>query len=329
MKNQLLPICLLATLLGPAAYASAPSEFSPDSIKNFVESETGSALTEATDRTRFGTVSLLAALLHDKAIDAFADTKDILGEPAFSTLTDNADISVANWQKFFSASVILIGNGLSDKPVIGYYNALADGLVLLRLERKGDQLNVLSAEPVTGTTLRGAARQRQGGSTPLPSPILANYQMSAKAFSNLFPAQARTAASARKFDHVAANDQQQIFDRLAVLENQNNRAAQSATLTQMLADFSKAAEKGDIASLKKQFPDDTTSPPEWVANLPHNVRSQLQTVAVFEEADGMNVALLAPHSSRLMVLLKIQDGEKPAFSDIILSDFAQLNRSAQ
>lgn len=317
-----LPLAFI--LAGPVS--AETDEISPDGIRAFVSRNALPATSSENDRMRFGTVVLLGNLLHQEGGADFSKVRSRVGEDAYDRFLSAAPVKNTElWSQFMQGATVLIGRGLSDRPVLGFYNALVDGFIVLSLERREDKLFVLDMVAITGQSLRGAAHVTRPTVTRLPSPILANYALSAQAFNKLYPADAR-AKSPVQFDDNAAQSSVEILKRSGMLKAQKTAITKNAALTGLLEDFTEAAAESDVARLQGLFPADTVSPPEWVANVPAALRKDLTLLAAFRKEAGYQFVLASPAASRFVVLLDAQDsGEKPGFTNIILGDYAKLN----
>lgn len=318
--------CALALVTPIAAHAGIDG-FNPESVKAYTR---GSALkndSARTDRMKFAAVAEYGNGIRTKGLKDFTDAHGQIGPALFDQfLPGNASAFGPLWTDFVQGSVVLVGRGLSDKPVLGFYNPLVDGWLLLGLKRDGNELYGNDLIAVTGAKLRQQAGVAGRKANHVPSPILANFVNSSAAFDKLHPATSRSGgtlpAGSDEADYAA------ILERTLKLKRARAQALRDPKVASALNRFEEAVQEGDAATLRAMFPNTTTRPPEWVAGIAAPVRRSLQPVAVFKHGDNVQVAYVSEVAGRMLVLVDLEPGSAE-FVDIIVSDYAVLNEDAR
>jgi hypothetical protein len=321
---------LVAAPACAAITESLSDGFSIKTVQQFVQSEKQLKGNNQKQNARFEAAVNSAAQIHDgltAKVDALRTLWGTEGDKAVSQLIPvGADKEMNHlWGAFISGAVTLIGAGLSDAPVIGYYNPMLDGWVVAKLKRNKASADLTDMAVITGDKLRSIAGVGLPHSTKYKSPLFTAYQTSATAFEKLYPPNSATAPhvnianSANEYNTVMTR----IIQMVTIVETETKRPE----LAKKLSEFESAVAKGNALEVRALFAARTTTPPEWLAAISAPVRQDLKPAAIYKTQDGMQIAYVSPEASRVVVLLNIDNamGSEPKLSDIIISDYAYIN----
>lgn len=332
-KYCVLPLVLAAMAASSPAFAARgdfSEGFNPQSVEQFVQGETKFTGASAASKRRFTAAANMGALIRDELAKnnvgglraqlegRGADRLGLLLPPGSDKEMEKI------WGEFFTGAVTLIGAGVSDAPVVGFYNPMVDGWIVTSFSRGEKGLTLTGLVPLTGENMRELAGVKLPGSTKYKSPLLPTYKASSDAFEKLYPVTSSKAATLR----VSGNrftEYDTITTRVIQMDGIVSVAMKQSALADSLAAFEKAALRGNALELRQLFGANTTTPPEWLAAISKPVRAGLKPAAIYKRGDGVQVAYVSPVASRVVVLVDL-DGNA-ALSDIIVSDYAYISGS--
>ena len=306
--------------------------FGAQSVEQFVQSEQSFKGSSQASAKRFQAATATAALIHDGMAKDAERLRGKFGEDGKRAigmiLPQGSDPEMAKlWGSFFSSSVTLIGAGLSDAPVVGYYNPLVDGWVIASLARDASGLQLTSMTVLSGETLRHFAKITLPHGTKYKSPVFDTYRSSAKAFETLYPPTSGKVIGVRSGD--AMQEYDTVMRRTIQMAGIVEMELKQPKLAKALGAFEHTIARGNALEVRELFAGKTTTPPEWLAGISAPVRKSLKPAAMFRNEDGMQVAFVSPAASRMVVLLNVNNpgSAEPKFDDIIVSDYAYINGS--
>lgn len=344
-RTRLLSIPLVAAVaalgIAAGAHAAAPIDrFNADTVDAFIEIEQSDASTwsRLTDEEKLQVTRLaqtgealrrlivvdvpgLKALLEPAHAPRLVE---LLGRP------DDAP-TVRLWQRFYEGSVLHIGNGLSEKPRIGYYNPIVDGWVMTDWRREGDTFALTKAWVASGERVRAQAQPAaatlgwtaKGGS--LASALAENYRASITAFERAHPAFSWLAPA----DAANQQDSALVADRLGLVNWTLASLTADAGYEPALSRLRQTIASGDSAALRSLVHTDKAMPVEWISGLSSAMRSNFRPTAVFERSDGLTVTLGVPFSGRwVLVADYVGRGPSPELDSLVFFDLSSVERSS-
>lgn len=341
LYHSVASLAMVSLVVSGQAMASRQNDlssgFSPETAHQFVQSENKLAGAGMNNNKRFETVVTAAAKVHDGLSGDVSALRAKMGAESSKAINmlipesagkEAVAEATATWNSFFASAVTLVGGGLSDAPVVGYYNPLVDSWVLASFKRDGKTITLTSLIPVSGDSLRATAHTALPESTKYKTPVLETYHASANAFEKVFPP-----VSSKSQSINVANRQQEyslVTQRIIKMDGIVAMETKRPEVASAISKFQSAAAKGNALEMRELFTaGKTTTPPEWLASVSAPVRKTLKPAAMFKNGNSMQVAFVSSTASRVVVLVDMKDSNEkaPMFKDIIVSDYAYINGS--